>query len=213
VQRSRDLGRLNGLVVTGVVSGALGTVVLVGCAMHTRAAGREPAVAATVLPAVVPLGVLTLPVDGVPRADLVDGFFDGRGQRTHHALDIPAPRNTPIRAAVAGTIAALNSSRSGGTSIWQYDESGAYCYFYAHLERYAPGLRAGQAVARGQVIGFVGTSGNAPESTPHLHFAMFRLESRGRWWAGVPVNPYPLLRGDPLSVEPRDAEAVALRAP
>jgi peptidoglycan LD-endopeptidase LytH len=201
VQRAPDVRRLSGLVATGVVSGALGTIVLVGCALSTRAASREPAAGTPILPAVVPLGLLSLPVEGVPRADLVDGFLERRGSRTHHALDIPAPRHTPVRAAVAGVIAALNSSRSGGTSIWQYDESGQYCYFYAHLQGYARGLRAGQSVARGEVIGYVGTSGNAPKNTPHLHFAMFRLESRGRWWGGVPVNPYPLLRGDPLAVD------------
>lgn len=184
----------------------MGTVVLVGCALRTRAASREPSGAAPVLPSIVPLGLLTLPVEGVARAELVDGFLEKRGQRTHHALDIPAPRHTVVRAAVSGVIAALNTSRSGGTSIWQYDESGQYCYFYAHLQGYATGLRAGQAVARGDVIGFVGTSGNAPETTPHLHFAMFRLESRGRWWGGVPVNPYPLLRGDPLAAEGLAAE-------
>ena len=206
MRRAHDVRRLSGLVATGVLSGALGTVVLVGCALSTRAASREPAAAAAILPAVVPLGLLALPVDGVPRADLVDGFFDRRGSRTHHALDILAPRHTPVRAAVAGVVAALHSSGSGGTSIWQYDESGLYCYFYAHLERYAPGLRAGQTVTRGEVIGYVGTSGNAPESTPHLHFAMFRLESKGRWWGGVPVNPYPLLRGDPLAADALAAE-------
>lgn len=204
--RSCDTRRLSGLAVTGVLTGALGAMAFVGCALRTRAAGREPAPTAPALPSVVPLSALALPVEGVAQADLVDGFFDKRGRRTHHALDIPAPRHTPVRAAVAGVVAALNSSGSGGTSIWQYDESGAYCYFYAHLQRYAPGLRAGQAVARGQVIGFVGTSGNAPENTPHLHFAMFRLESKGRWWGGVPVNPYPLLRGDPLAVDGLEAE-------
>jgi murein DD-endopeptidase MepM/ murein hydrolase activator NlpD len=182
VQRAPDVRRLSGLVATGVVSGALGTIVLVGCALSTRAASREPAAGTPILPAVVPLGLLSLPVEGVPRADLVDGFLERRGSRTHHALDIPAPRHTPVRAAVAGVIAALNSSRAGGTSLWQYDETG-------------------QSVARGEVIGYVGTSGNAPKNTPHLHFAMFRLESRGRWWGGVPVNPYPLLRGDPLAVD------------
>ena len=208
MQRASDVRRLSGLVATGVLSGVLGTVVFVGCALRTRAATREPAVVATAplgLP-VVPLGVLALPVEGVPRASLVDGFFEQRSGHLHHALDIPAPRHTPVRAAVAGVIAALNSSRAGGTSIWQYDHSGQYCYFYAHLQRYAPGLRAGQPVARGETIGFVGTSGNAPEGVPHLHFAMFRLESKGRWWGGVPVNPYPLLRGDPLAVDGLTAE-------
>lgn len=202
MQRLFGVGPIRGLVATGILSGALGTIVLTGCALRARAASRQPSVptSAPDLPAVVPLGLLAFPVEGVARIDLVDGFLERRGDRMHHALDILAPRHTPVRAAVAGTIAALNSSRAGGTSIWQYDESGQYCYFYAHLQRYAPRLRAGQTVARGEVIGFVGSSGNAPAGTPHLHFAMFRLESKGRWWAGVPVNPYPLLRGDPLAL-------------
>lgn len=198
--------RLSGLVATGVLSGILGTVVLVGFSLRARAATREPvSTEALGLPSVVPLGLLVLPVQGVKRADLVDGFFEGRTGHLHHALDILAPRHTPVRAAADGTIAALNASRAGGTSIWQYDESGAYCYFYAHLQKYAEGLRAGQKVARGDVIGYVGTTGNAPRNTPHLHFAMFRLESRGRWWGGVPVNPYPLLRGDPLALDGLEA--------
>jgi peptidoglycan LD-endopeptidase LytH len=207
-----DVRRLSGLVATGVLSGALGTVVLVGCSLRAKAATREPAaspaggLAGVGVPAIVPLGVLALPVEGIRRADLTDGFFEKRGGHMHHAMDILAPRHTPVRAAAAGTIAALNSSRAGGTSVWQYDESGHYCYFYAHLQRYAPGLRAGQTVARGDVIGYVGTTGNAPRNTPHLHFAMFRLESKGRWWGGVPVNPYPLLRGDPLAVDGLEAE-------
>jgi murein DD-endopeptidase MepM/ murein hydrolase activator NlpD len=199
--------RLSGLVATGVLSGILGTVVLVGFSLRARAATREAvSTQALGLPAVVPLGLLALPVQGVRRADLVDGFFDRRDGHVHHALDILAPRHTPVRAAADGTIAALNASRAGGTSIWQYDETGAYCYFYAHLQKYAAGLRAGQKVLRGDVIGYVGTTGNAPRNTPHLHFAMFRLESQGRWWRGVPVNPYPLLRGDPLALDGLEAE-------
>lgn len=116
---SCDTRRASGLALTGALAGALGGVVFVGCALRTRAAAREPAVAAPILPSVV---------------------------------------------------------------------------------------RAGQTVDRGQVIGFVGTSGNAPEDTPHLHFAMFRLESKGRWWGGVPVNPYPMLRGDPLAADGLAAE-------
>jgi murein DD-endopeptidase MepM/ murein hydrolase activator NlpD len=197
--------RLSGLVATGVLSGILGTVVLVGFSLRARAATREPSTEALGLPSVVPLGLLALPVQGVKRVDLVDGFLEQRDGHVHHALDILAPRHTPIRAAADGTIAALNASRAGGTSIWQYDETGAYCYFYAHLQKYAEGLRAGQKVLRGDVIGYVGTTGNAPRGTPHLHFAMFRLESRGRWWAGVPVNPYPLLRGDPLALDGLEA--------
>jgi murein DD-endopeptidase MepM/ murein hydrolase activator NlpD len=206
-----DLKRPRGLFAIGALSGVVGTIAFVGCALRVRAATSDivpPDDRVLTQPSsdTDTLGGLVLPVVGVARAALTDGFFERRGQRVHHALDILAPRHTPVRAAAGGTIAALNSSRAGGTSIWQYDATGQYCYFYAHLQRYAAGLHAGQTVERGALLGYVGTTGNAPESVPHLHFAVFRLERRGRWWAGVPVNPYPLLRGDPLAVEGMFAE-------
>lgn len=186
-----------GLLLSGALVGAGGAIVFMGFALRAQADASYPSAAAALAP-LDPSALLGMPVQGIRRADLVDGYFERRGHRVHNALDIMAPRNTPVRAATAGTIAALNSSPAGGTSIWQYDTTGSFCYFYAHLARYAPGLRAGQTVTRGDVLGFVGTTGNAPKSAPHLHFAVFRLETRGRWWTGEPVNPYPLLRGDPL---------------
>jgi murein DD-endopeptidase MepM/ murein hydrolase activator NlpD len=191
-----DPRQTRGLLLSGALVGAVGAVVFMGFALRVQADAPDPS--AVGLAPLDPSALLGMPVQGIRRADLVDGYFDRRGRRIHNALDIMAPRNTPVRAATAGTIAALNSSPAGGTSIWQYDTSGSFCYFYAHLARYAPGLRAGQPVARGDILGFVGTTGNAPKSAPHLHFAVFRLETRGRWWSGEPVNPYPLLRGDPL---------------
>ena len=135
---------------------------------------------------------LLLPVAGVTPSQLVRSFSDPRGARTHHAIDILAPRNTPVLAADAGTVARLLNSRAGGVSIYQFDEAREFVFFYAHLERYAAGLREGQTVDKGQVIGYVGVSGNAPEDTPHLHFAIHRVEP-GRWWGGTPVDPYDLL--------------------
>jgi murein DD-endopeptidase MepM/ murein hydrolase activator NlpD len=187
--------------MSGVLSGAVGAIAFMGFALRAQADAPDPALAP-----LDPSALLGMPVQGIRRVDLVDGYLSPRGHRIHNALDIMAPRNTPVRAATSGTIAALNSSPAGGTSIWQYDESGSFCYFYAHLARYAPGLRAGLPVARGDVLGFVGTTGNAPRHAPHLHFAVFRLESRGRWWSGEPVNPYPLLRGDPLAIAGLEAE-------
>jgi murein DD-endopeptidase MepM/ murein hydrolase activator NlpD len=93
-----------------------------------------------------------------------------------------------------GTIAKLFSSRQGGLTIYQFDPTGRLCYYYAHLERYAYNLHDGDAVAKGQVIGYVGTSGNAPPSTPHLHFAVFDLGDERRWWKGRAVDPFPLLK-------------------
>lgn len=195
-----DPRQTRGLILSGALAGAVGAIVFMGFALRVQADTPDPAesMAAPLAP-LDPSALLGMPVEGIRRSDLVDGFRNPRGKRRiHNALDIMAPRNTPVRAATSGTIAALNSSPAGGTSIWQYDTTGAFCYFYAHLARYAPGLRAGQPVARGEVLGFVGTTGNAPKSAPHLHFAVFRLETKGRWWSGEPVNPFPLLRGDAL---------------
>jgi murein DD-endopeptidase MepM/ murein hydrolase activator NlpD len=138
---------------------------------------------------------LALPVQGLTRNDLRDTFDDKRGgSRRHEALDILAPRNTPVLAVDDGTVAKLFLSDAGGITVYQFDPSSTYAYYYAHLERYADGLRDGDRVGRGQVIGYVGTSGNAPPDTPHLHFAIFKLTDAKRWWEGVAIDPYPALR-------------------
>ena len=137
---------------------------------------------------------LRLPVEGAHIPDLKDNFAETRGgKRQHEAIDILAPRGTPVVAAVDGTVAKLFTSQQGGLTIYEFDRSGTYCYYYAHLDRYAPGLSEGMALRRGERIGDVGTSGNAPKNTPHLHFAVFRLGPEKRWWQGEVVNPYPLL--------------------
>jgi peptidoglycan LD-endopeptidase LytH len=137
---------------------------------------------------------LVIPVEGVKSGDLVSSFQDARGARTHEALDILAPTGTPVRAVEAGRVARLFNSKAGGITIYQFDPSERFCYYYAHLDRYADGLRENDHVARGQVIGYVGTTGNAPKDTPHLHFAIFRLTTEKRWWEGTPIDPYPILR-------------------
>jgi peptidoglycan LD-endopeptidase LytH len=138
---------------------------------------------------------LNVPVDGVSRASLVRTYHDARsGGREHEALDILAPRNTPVVAVEDGTIAKLFLSKAGGNTVYQFDPGRNYAYYYAHLERYADGLKEGDPVHRGQVLGYVGTSGNAPKDTPHLHFAIFRLTADKRWWEGTPIDPYDLLR-------------------
>jgi murein DD-endopeptidase MepM/ murein hydrolase activator NlpD len=141
-----------------------------------------------------PLATLVIPVVGVSAADLRDQFADPRsGGRRHEAVDILAKRNTPVVAADDGKIAKLFDSKAGGLTVYQFDPSETYALYYAHLESYAPGLDEGDTVRRGQVIGYVGTSGNAPKDVPHLHFAIFRLGPDRRWWQGEAVNPYPLL--------------------
>jgi peptidoglycan LD-endopeptidase LytH len=137
---------------------------------------------------------LRLPIDGMDVEPLRGGFYEARAGHRHEAVDILAPRETPIHAVQAGSIAKLFSSRQGGLTIYQFDSSGRLCYYYAHLERYAPGLHDGDAVSQGQVIGYVGTSGNAPPNTPHLHFGIFELGDDRRWWKGRAIDPYPFLK-------------------
>jgi murein DD-endopeptidase MepM/ murein hydrolase activator NlpD len=138
---------------------------------------------------------LLIPVEGVTPDQLTRQFADRRGAtREHEALDIPAPRNTPVRAVEGGRIARLFLSKAGGITVYQFDPSEQYCYYYAHLERYADGLREGDIVSKGQLLGYVGTSGNAPPDTPHLHFAVFRLTGEKRWWEGTPIDPYDVLQ-------------------
>lgn len=137
---------------------------------------------------------LVVPVAGIERSDLRDSYHDARsGGRTHFALDIMAPRRTPVLAATDGVIRRLFKSRQGGITIYQFGPDETFCYYYAHLDSYADGLAEGDAVRRGQVIGYVGSSGNAAEDAPHLHFSISRLGPEKRWWKGDPINPYPLL--------------------
>jgi murein DD-endopeptidase MepM/ murein hydrolase activator NlpD len=138
---------------------------------------------------------LTLPVKGVASTDLYGSFDEERsGGRKHEAMDILAPRNTPVLAVEDGAIARLFESKAGGLTIYQFDPSATYAYYYAHLERYAGKLTDGDRVRRGQVIGYVGTSGNAPPGTPHLHFAIFKLNDKKQWWKGTAIDPFHVLR-------------------
>jgi murein DD-endopeptidase MepM/ murein hydrolase activator NlpD len=137
---------------------------------------------------------LTLPVQGTRLQDLRDSYDELRDGRRHEAIDILANRNTPVLAVEDGTVAKLFNSKAGGLTIYQFDPTGTYAYYYAHLERYADDLHDGSRVVRGDVIGYVGTSGNAPKDTPHLHFAIFKLTEKKQWWQGAPIDPYEVLR-------------------
>jgi murein DD-endopeptidase MepM/ murein hydrolase activator NlpD len=148
---------------------------------------------------------LLIPVEGIEAGSLRSSFSETRsGGRAHEAIDILAPRHTPVRAVEDGTIEKLFVSKAGGNTIYQFDPEERYTYYYAHLERYAPGLREGDAVGRGAVIGYVGTSGNAPADTPHLHFAIFRLNADRRWWEGDPVDPFKVFVVSPVSASRTD---------
>ncbi len=158
-------------------------------------AGSTPAATSRAVSATAPNAALLLPVAGINASQLSNTFDDARGggTRVHEALDIMAPRGTPVLAAVDGKVEKLFTSDAGGLTVYQFDPTGTYCYYYAHLDAYAPGLREGQLLKRGDVIGTVGSTGNANPEGPHLHFAIFLLGPDKKWHEGTPVNPYPLL--------------------
>jgi len=138
---------------------------------------------------------LGLPIVGLKASDIQDTFLQsrGNGERRHEATDILAPRGTPVVAVDTGIIAKLFTSKPGGLTIYQFNPQQTYAYYYAHLDRYAPGLKESMLVKKGDIIGYVGTTGNADPNTPHLHFTIFELGPEKHWWEGRAVNPYPLL--------------------
>lgn len=141
---------------------------------------------------------LAVPVAGVAPSELVDTYTQSRsGGRVHNAIDIMADHGTPVVAAAPGTVEKLYFSEGGG-GITAYVRSpdGRALYYYAHLQDYAPGLREGQTVARGDPIGRVGVTGNSNPDGPHLHFAVYRMAPGEKWHQGTPVNPYPMLAGN-----------------
>ena len=137
---------------------------------------------------------LDMPVSGVRPDQLAPSFKDARTGHVHEALDILAARGTPVLAADDGKIEKLFLSKPGGNTIYHFDKSRRFAYYYAHLDRYADGLHEHQKVHRGDVIGYVGSTGNASETNPHLHFGIFLLTPERQWWKGTAVDPYPLLR-------------------
>jgi murein DD-endopeptidase MepM/ murein hydrolase activator NlpD len=144
------------------------------------------------------VGGLAIPVLNVPRSQLADTFTDerGEGERMHEALDIMAPRGTPVVAAAPGTIERLFVSEEGGNTIYVRSDDRETLYYYAHLDAYAPELREGQKVSRGQRLGTVGSTGNATQEAPHLHFAVMRTTPGAQWWEpAAALNPFPLLGG------------------
>ena len=141
-------------------------------------------------------GVPTLvvpPIAGLSAKDLHDTFDQRRGLAKHEAIDIMEPRGTPVRAVVDGTIAKLFLSKPGGNTIYLLDRDGTFCYYYAHLDHYASQLHEGMWVSHGQVIAYVGSTGDADASAPHLHFTIFKLGPEQHWWRGMPINPYPAM--------------------
>lgn len=152
---------------------------------------------------------LLVPVRGAVLSKIEDSFDAPRdGGRRHDAVDILAPRGTPVVAATDGWVLRVGTNALGGNVIWTSDPEQRFVHYYAHLDRYAKGIRAGDRVQRGSVLGYVGTTGNSPANVPHLHFQVMRVNDAKRWWDGTPVNPRPFL------VEPVVAAvAVSPRAP
>ncbi|WP_395055149.1 M23 family metallopeptidase [Polaromonas sp.] len=134
---------------------------------------------------------LMIPVKGFSAPQLSDNYTQGRaGGALHEALDIMAPRGTPVLAVEDGPIAKLFLSKPGGITLYQFDPSGEFAYYYAHLDAYADGIAEGGSVRKGQVIGYVGSTGNASLDAPHLHFAIYKLGAEKQWWRGTPINPF-----------------------
>ncbi|HEX8363043.1 MAG TPA: M23 family metallopeptidase [Longimicrobium sp.] len=145
---------------------------------------------------VAPGASLAMPVRGIRPEQLRDTYADARsGGRVHHAIDIMASAGTPVLAAAEGTILKLRTGGLGGITIYQLGTDGRTLYYYAHLQRYAAGLREGLPIERGQVVAYVGDTGNAGAGNYHLHFSVSRLSDPRRWWEGENVNPYPMLAG------------------
>lgn len=140
---------------------------------------------------------LAVPVAGIARSSLVDSWGDPRenGKRAHYGTDIIAPDGMPVVAAAPGAVEKLHLSDAGGTTIYVRSPDRQWSYYYAHLSAYAPNLREGQRLKTGDLIGFVGDSGNAGPGNYHLHFGMSRMGPQDGWWQGVPIDPYPSLAG------------------
>jgi len=136
---------------------------------------------------------LMIPVQGIAGSELPDTFAEMRGIRPHSALDIPAPRGTPVLSAGDGRLLKLFKSTNGGLMVYAADWTERFILMYAHLDRYATGLTEGMSLRRGQLLGEVGTTGNAPPDAPHLHFAIARAGDLRHWWCGRPIDPRSLL--------------------
>jgi murein DD-endopeptidase MepM/ murein hydrolase activator NlpD len=141
-----------------------------------------------------PAGKLLIPVEGIKQSQLSDTFDQPRGKERHHeALDIMAPKGTKVIATADGKVVKLFNSKPGGLTVYEFDPTGKYAYYYAHLDRYADGVKEGAMLKRGDLVGYVGTTGNANPNAPHLHFAVVELTPAKQWWKGTSVNPYPML--------------------
>ena len=143
-------------------------------------------------------GELLVPVQGISPTQLVDTFTDSRSEgRSHDAIDIMAPAGTPVLAVTDGRIEKLFTSKQGGITLYQFNRDRTLAYYYAHLQGYAEGSVEQRELRRGEVLGYVGVTGNSNPDGPHLHFAIFELGPEKQWWKGTAINPYGPLGGTP----------------
>jgi len=157
---------------------------------------------ASVVEKIRPALPLRVPLKDVAPGQLFDTFSDRRGSdRSHEAIDILAPRGTPVVAVDDGVVVKLFLSKPGGITVYQFDRTRSVAYYYAHLEAYADGLQEGQVLKRGDPVGFVGSTGNANPATPHLHFAVFELGPEKQWWKGRAIRPLPLFLSEKTTPE------------
>lgn len=170
----------------------LAAALIAATALPVFAQGVQGALADEADIARLRLRALQIPVVSVQPSELQDSYLQARGGglRSHEALDIMVRRGTPVVAVEDGHIAKMFLSRPGGLTVYHFDDAREFSYYYAHLDRYVDGLREGMRVQKGQVIGYVGSTGNAAPASPHLHFAIFRLGPERQWWRGTPINPY-----------------------
>jgi len=142
---------------------------------------------------------LLVPVAGADMSKVYDTFNDPRdgGERVHRAIDILAPRGTPILSADDGRILRMSTNALGGISMYTVDPANRIVYYYAHMDHYNGAMSPGREIVKGDTLGYVGTTGNAPKDTPHLHFQVMRWPPDGKYWNGEPIDPYDLLGGIP----------------
>jgi len=186
------------IAVTAVVTSAAWVMAGTMWLGRNHPTGGAPVAAGSGVPgaAQFAVGRLLIPVAGVRREALVDTFSQARdgGARVHDAIDILAPRGTPVIAAAAGRVEKLFLSKAGGNTVYIRAPDGVLLFYYAHLDAYAPGLVEGRQVAAGETLGTVGSTGNADPAAPHLHFAVLQTSPHAKWYEpSTALNPYPLL--------------------
>ena len=137
---------------------------------------------------------LMVPVDGITPAQIPDTYWSKRdGGRLHRAADIMAAKGTPVVSSVEGAVLKVGRNTTGGIVVYTTDSERRFVFYHAHLDKVAEGLADGSTLRQGDVLGYVGTSGNALPNAPHLHFQVMRMPADGRYWEGMPVDARPFL--------------------